>query len=273
MTPAPVDETLLARQTRRDDLAERVLAGASLRIFLEPDETVASRHGTEDYIETLELPFATIRDSRVWASQARNVVDGQDGRLRRSFYSYCNRFDLFCWSGYVATEDTLRGGSMQALLMSTGRYKRLRWIVLDDFELCYDSATGGDGRALRDRIEDGRAFKAAIQDPAGWWIVAPVTYPFWYHQTDRFEFHTHLQLLPDLFIHREEDLVPQLLQAVPGMFRHDDPDGREQNIALNVGPIPTYFSIGPDNRIQRLQEKASGGTYAPHRVRIFCSRQ
>lgn len=259
-----------------ETLADKVLAGASLRIFLKPDALIENRDGTETYTECLDLPFVQVRDGLVWASQSADVVkyDEELKAITYGYYSYCNEIDIFCNTTMLSAADALRSGKVTTGIMSNARYEVIRWVSRDDFGLIFDSANEAarpaEIHATRDAIAEGCLFKLAVLNE-GVWSLAPVVYPFHYPKADVLDFQTRVQFFPDLF-RTKPDATRALLKAnAPELLDRDNPKGRELHLNGVDRAFSSYYRVTTDGRCQRLYDIPSGKTVAFDRFKIFAS--
>jgi len=256
-----------------DGLAEALLNGADLSIFLRPDDTVKARSGTHTYIETLALPHAIVSGSHVWAFQENHAVQHQRGASFDGFgyFAYTNAADLFANVVYTHRMDALQQRKVRVQVMSSGRYAELNWITKDRYRKVWDSEAATGPQDVVSAIRAGARFKVALQDDSGIWNIHPVHYPFFTPDLDRLQFQTHAQFYPALMRAPAETFLPILDQNAPGIFNAFDPVDREKTVRLEDGAVSTYYSAYDDGSYYGMFDLFETANRRYRRLCVFAS--
>lgn len=258
-----------AHHNRAEGLATQALAGAEIRIFLEPDATVRSRGGSKRYIESLDLPHVIVKNGAMWAAQRNFALRLEAPVYQPSFFAYFTGADLFANTQYTR-EDNALSKSARSLLMSTGRYKALRWMEAPTrYETVYDSDTPEDRVAFVKAIHAVKKFRARIDFADGLSQVHPVFYPFYYPDSDRIEVQTEPQFFPEFMRRAKEELPDHFGPDFWDLLDHADPKGRERNIDLGCSCFSSYFRIFDHAEGQRIFDIGTDRRVTFERVRIF----
>jgi hypothetical protein len=249
-----------------------LMEGCDLRVFLEPDDSVKNRFGTERYTESLDLPHIIGRGTSFWASQ-RNLVVSSNGRnLVRGAYAYFSGADIFARSAYESDDQARARAPLYTQIMSTGRYRRLEWRIKPGPTLVYDSDRPDDRSAYVEAIEAGARFKALIDFEDGTFQIHPVIYPFHYPDRDAIELQTELQFFPDYMRLNPTDLAQTIFaptgNPIPDAFETEQ---RERVVALKSAFFSSYFKLFDRAKVQRVYDLESGATITARRVRVFAA--
>jgi len=235
-------------QTKSETLAEDLLAGADLAIFLRPDETIKARAGTETYIESLKLPHILIQGNKVWAFQEHHCVQHTRGKSFDgfSYYAYTNAADIFANLIYTHRQEAMQTKKIKVQIMSSGRYAEMKWNTRLLPHLVWDSKTSTTTQPVIDAIKDGQRFKIALLDQNNIWHIHPVHYPFHYPNGDKLQFQTHAQFYPAMMQSPVGPLVDALKSNFTGILSPHDPEGREKSARFEDNAESTYFSVFND---------------------------
>lgn len=258
-----------AVQNAADGVLDAVLQGSDLRIFLEPDDTVARRLGNERYIECLRLDHVVAAGGHFWGCQAPQVATEDALGFYRSFYSYYSGLDLFGISGVRSDAAARDRRPQMSKLLSTGRYRRLDWFVGPAWTPVYDSARPADKAALIEAIEACRIFKARIDFEDGAQQVHPIFYPFYYPDSDRIDLQTDLHFFPEYMRYDKQALIAWLGPHADVFADYRDPARREKTLGVECPFFSGYYRILDGGAGKRLYDLKTDRTVAFERVVVF----
>ncbi len=263
-----------AIHNQADGVLEEVLAGADLRIFLQPDDTVIGRSGTHSYIETLDLSHIIINGGDFWGCQRNLVVHSHSKpqNLLKSYYSYYSGLDIFSNNVDHKTYETTVKCTCGSQIMSTGRYKTLRWHTVPTYEKVFDSDSPENVSDFVEAITDCRKFKAAIFHNEGHIQIHPIIYPFYYKDLNLVDVQTEVQFFPIFMRGTKDELVKTVFGSPSRVPDFRDEKGREINIKGEIPTFSSYFQIFGDGRAKRPYDLGTDNTVQLKKVMIFASR-
>lgn len=266
-------DTSKAVRNRFDDLADKVMEGQSVSIYLRPNDSREDELGLGPYIESVELPHIILRDKMVWAGQDRNIGGVAGSSLSHTAgYLYCNAIDMFM--NYRMSDEQLheKSPTMAILLLATSHYSELRWHCHDDFELVWEDKPKQDKSKIIDAIHRGARFKVAFLDEKDFWNIHPVYYPFYYPEKDILEFHTHLGCLPNLTKEAPSHLDTIWKQANGTNLDSTSPRALHQKVAASNSGFWVKYKIRDNGYYQTVEDQKTGRRRAYKRVKIFASK-
>ncbi len=236
---------MLAVHNMAEGVLEQLLEGYDLRMFLRPDDSVKNRSGTETYIESLDLPHIIVNDDGFWACLRNLTLSVSEGPLMSGFFSYYSGMDVFSNSTYRSIEDAVQRNPQRSLIMSTGRYEQLRWIVHGHPKLVYDSDK--EPTALNDYIEaitGGARFKVIIHMTDDSVQIHPVVYPFYFPNDDRLDLQTEVQFFPDFMRSSVQVLLSRYLSDQGRKFTdYRTKEAKEYAELLEPPFFSSYFRL------------------------------
>ena len=266
-------DTSKAVRNRYDDLADKVLEGQTVTIYLRPNETQEDELGLGPYIEAVELPHIVVRDKMVWAGQQRNVAGVAGASLSHTAgYIYCNAIDMFLNYRISDEQLMLKSPNVSILLLSTAHYSELRWHCENDYELVWEDKPKQDKTKLVEAIHRGARFKVAIQDEKHFWNVHPVYYPFYYPEKDILEFHTHLGCFPNLVKETPKHLDTIWKQANGTYLDSTAPKATQQKVAATNSGFWLKYKVRDNGYYQTIEDQKNGRRRPYQRLKIFASR-
>ncbi|MFC6854036.1 hypothetical protein ACFQHZ_00360 [Marivibrio halodurans] len=250
------------------DIVPAALAGADVRIFLQPDETVETRRSTETYIEALDLPHLIIRDGEMWATQRNAVAEpGRPGRVAKNFFSYFTGLDIF--ANVIYTDDSAIAKTVEAQIMSTGRYKRLRWAARGRFEPVYDSREPEALDRYIAAIEKCSRFKMRIDMEDGTIQIHPVVYPFYFPRLNDIQVDTEIQYFPSFMRDSRAEFLG-LLDTNVEMFRdHANPATREKGVQVRAPGFCAFYRMRKGAMGRRIYDIPSRPERRFERIIVF----
>ncbi len=262
-----------AIRNRFDDLADKVLEGQSVSIYLRPNESDEDTVGLGTYIEAVQLPHVIVREKMVWAGQDRNAQGVAGPSLSHTAgYAYCNAIDMFMNYRISDGQLTEKSATASILLLTTAHYAELRWHCHDDFEKVWEDKPKQDKSKIIEAIHRGAKFKIAFQDEKDFWNIHPVYYPFYYPDKDAIEFHTHLGCLPNLVKESPDHLDTIWQQANGSKLDSTNPRAIHQKVAASNSAFWTKYKIRDNGYYQTIEDMKNGRRRPYKRLKIFASK-
>ena len=187
--------------------------------------------------------------------------------MGKNYFSYYTGLDVFANSAYP--DDMAVAKTVKTQLMSTGRYKELRWAARGAFEPVYDSDAPDETAALVEAVHACARFKLRIDFAEGHCQIHPVIYPFHYPETDEIGIETEMQFFPDFMRRGREDFI-ELLGENAEIFRdHTDPALRERGLTVATSAFSGFYRIFKRARGQRVFDLAGDDTQRFARTIVF----
>jgi|GEM_PF-3146292 hypothetical protein len=268
---APDFSRYVARHNADSEIVAAALNGADIRIFLEPDETIKTRSGTERYIEALELPHLIVRDGAMWATQ-RNLVSEpvSPGIVGETYFAYFTGLDIFASVSYPANTAVMK--PTRAQIMSTGRYKRLRWIARGQFEAVYDSENPDRFDALVDAIEAGARFKMRVDFDNGGSQIHPVIYPFYFAKQKQIQIDTEIQYFPTFMRESRDAFLAALGADLDGFSDYQDLVKREKMMTVTASSFCAFYRVFKGARGKRIYDLSNEAVQPFARTIVYAER-
>ncbi len=250
------------------DIVPAALAGREVRISLQPDETVDGRQGEATYIEALQLPHVIVCDGHLWATQRKVLARvGGPGEVGTDYYAYYSGLDVFASVFYPEGNDISK--TARSRLMSSGRYKALRWTARGAFEPVYDSAASTSLDALVEAIRDCARFRARVDLAGGYSQIHPVVYPFYYPDDDAMVVETEMQYFPDFMRVGRSTLLEQLGERAAIFRDYRDPENREKGLTLRTNTFSGFYRLQREGVGKRLYDLGRERQQHFERVIVF----
>lgn len=172
------------------EIMKQLLAGASLRTFMVPDDRIPSN--SPEHIETYSLPHVLMHKDQFWGKSENTHIssNAEKDPLVPSSFIYTSIGELFC----SYTPAISRG-----IFMSKKRYRIHRWVLKDDYKLIWDSAQGSDTAEVKTAIEQAARFKIALLDLNDVWHLHPIDLPMFFPQSRHFSIKVAYDIHPAAF--------------------------------------------------------------------------
>lgn len=262
---------LQPKRNAAPDLAARLLDGADLRLFLQPDETIASRQGDATSIEALDLPHLVIRDGRVWAAQRNQAAYvGGPGVVGRQYFAYYSGADIFSNNSY--SEDPSVSKTVRSQLMSTGRYKRFDWASVDHgWEVVHDSAESDSTERFVAAIKACRRFKLRVDFEEGYSQIHPVVYPFYFPDDDAIQIESEIQFFPDYMRQGQSTFEATFAESLDSFRDSDDRVRREEGVLCDSHAFSSYYRIYKHARGKRIFDLGGEAVQRFARTLVFAA--
>lgn len=216
------------------DLAEKILNGHRLRVFLEPDQTLFSKSGgMPDYIECYNLPIVSIQGDRFWGMTRSThlIIDKNHNVVQVCSFAYTNAVPVY---SIVFNDETLKAlgkGKVVAKLMSAMQYLEMRFITAEPGQLVWRDDEPNNTRAVADCIHRGDHFYAVAELDDRRALSLPLDLAFFTTADNGLDFRSEVRLVPSF--------IPEIDAFVDSMAA----EAQSKSISLDETLLNPQFNM------------------------------
>lgn len=185
-----------------DEIVACLLAGASLRCAMRPDDEIPANRPLHD--ECFQLPHIIVDGKNFTAITGRDIVTKPNSYWPNVFY-YANYRELFGTFAPIQVEPGYNGENILNMFFSPRkRYQKFDWLHNERGTKLWDSREGGDLTALRAAVLGAVPMKAIFLDEEQVWNIHPIILPQVSCREDAFVMQTAYIAYPQIFRQTEE---------------------------------------------------------------------
>jgi len=180
-----------------DEIVAKLLAGASLRCVMQPDDVIPGNRPLHD--ECFDLPHVIIDGENFSAIIGGNIVTNPSTEWPIMFY-YTSYQEMFGTFDPVKVEPGF--GVHNSLRMSFSprkRYKKFTWVTSGDWKKIWDSQGCQELDAVRMEVLRAGTLKAVFLDEEDIWNIHQVVLPQVASNEDSFNLQTGYVVYPQVF--------------------------------------------------------------------------
>lgn len=256
-----------------EQIVARLLAGASLRCVMQPNDEIPTNRPLHD--ECFQLPHIIVDGNNFTAITGRDIVTIPGKEWPIVFY-YTNYRDLFGTLDPVRVEPGFKGGD-NVLRMSMSprkRYRKFEWLLNEDQVKVWDSQEGQDLEAIRAAVLRAAPMKAVFLDEEQVWNIHPVILPQVACQEKSFLLQTAYIPYPQVIRRTQE--IEKFIDTNPELrlFFNDDRQCFEGLRASLLPPFHAFYHLTNDGTYKSYYDLARGNTTNSYqRLMVFAQRQ
>lgn len=254
-----------------ESMVEKLLAGASLRCVMQPDDEIPGNRPLHD--ECFQLPHVIVDGKNFTAITGRDIVTKPGADWPIVFY-YTNYLELFGTFNPVQVEPGYGEGSVLRMFFSPRkRYRKFEWLLNEKCIKIWDSEEGQDFTGIRAAVRRAAPMKAIFLDEEQVWNIHPILLPQVACNEDSFMMQTAYIAYPQIFrqtgeleksVAGSQDLQRYLTDAKSCFTR-----GRESN----QRPFHAFYNFNHDGTYKSYYDLARGETmHRYQRLMIFAEQ-